>query len=172
MTEYIYKHDKGEIIATYSKGGKLKKLIAKRGFLKVDLGFLFPFLEEELDLAFWEVYKPMEDHFFTIAKSWWFKFYKEKTNLNYRFQAKDGKALKEIGKFLTELSGDTGKALDSWLFILTNWQSLNAFCRNNMDLVFINSQLNKILNLLKNGQQTGTATKRNDADDLRRGFKS
>ncbi|MBI9063290.1 MAG: hypothetical protein JEZ14_15015, partial [Marinilabiliaceae bacterium] len=81
-----------------------------------------------------------------------------------------GGSLKQIGKHLTSISGGSAEALAAWEYILHNWNQLDPFYRNNADLKFINSQLNKILNLLKNGKQTGKATESDSADDLRRGF--
>lgn len=167
MKQYILKHNKGTVIATYSKSGKLKKLEAKKGFLADVKGHTFAQEEKDIELEFWKLNEPEKDHFFDIAKSWWFSFYKLKAGVDYRFQAKDGKALKEIGIHLTKITGSTGKALDIWQHILHDWGRLDPFYRNKLELPFINSQLNTILNLLKNGKQTGKGSANANADALR-----
>lgn len=170
MTDYILKSDKYEIIFTYNKGGKLKKAIAKKGFL-IDAGLTgICFEESDLDLEKWKKNEPEPDHFFDMAKSWWFSFYKLKAGVDYRFMAKDGKALKDIGVHLTKISGSTAKALDIWQHVLYDWGRLDPFYRNKMELTFINSQLNTILNLLKNGKQTGNTAASNNADAYRQNF--
>ena len=179
MTDYILEHEKGSIIATYSKGGKLKKIIAKKGVLDFALIDAFiPDIESDITVhhanggthTFLKPYTPAKDEFFTKAQKAWFEFYQKRTGLEYRFTKIDGGALKSIGKHLTDISGGSYEALESWKFILHNWNRLDPFYRNNADLKFINSQLNKILNLLKNGKQTGQASTRSDADDIRRKF--
>lgn len=170
MTDYILEHPNGCVIATYTKGGKLKKAIAKRGVIRDGMLKLIPCEEREVDKSILKPYSPIKDDFFTKAQKAWLEFYSNRTHLQYRFTTVDGAALKSIGKHLISISGGSMEALEAWKFILLHWDQLDAFYRNNADLKFINSQLNKILNLLKNGKQTGTANQSHTADDLRRGF--
>ena len=175
MTEYIFEHSKGIVIVTYTKGGKLKAVKAKRGILPLlGLGEHVPELEKDIkpDGYLQPLKQTGKDDFFTKAQKAWHEFYAERSSLEYRFTAADGGALKQIGKHLTSISGGSAEALAAWEYILHNWNQLDPFYRNNADLKFINSQLNKILNLLKNGKQTGKATTGSDADDLRRRFQS
>lgn len=168
MTQYILETDKCTVLATYSKAGKLKKLDAKKGFL-VDANHYH--FEKDIDKTKWRVYDAKSDPFYKPALSTWLEFYKSEAKLDYRFRQQDGKALKEIGKFLTQVAGSSQYAIETWKYILKNWHRLDPFYRNSMDLSFINSQLNKILNLLKNGKQTSKADSHSHADDLRSSFK-
>jgi hypothetical protein len=172
MTDYILEHNKGTIIATYTKAGKLKNVKAKKGVvLKELVSTCIP--ENEKDIEPGRYLMKLEvipDEFFRRAQAAWFEFYTYETGLDYLFGSKEGNALKSIGKKLTNLTGSSTAALDTFKYITRHWNQLDPFFRNSKDLVFINSQLNKILNLLKNGKQTGTATQRSDADDIRRRF--
>ncbi len=170
MTEYILEHEKCTIIATYSKAGKLKRLDAKKGFLADAKGHSYPMSERDIDHEHWKPYIKEGDPFYKAALSEWLAFYKKESTIEYRFQPKDGKALKEIGEFLTQVAGNTEGAIDTWKYILDNWRTLDIFYRQGMDLTFINSQLNKILNFLKNGKQTCSAAAGTNADDYRRGI--
>ncbi|MBS2100689.1 hypothetical protein [Carboxylicivirga linearis] len=175
MTDYLFYDEatKTEIIATYTKGGKLKKVTTKKGVLQLDgLEYFIPCSEDKIDTQFLKIIVVSPDEFFKHAQKVWFEFYTYDTGLDYLFGAKDGNALKAIGKQLTKLTGSTETALDAFKYITKHWNQLDPFYRNNKDLTFINSQLNKILNLLKNGKQTGTAAQSHTADDLRRGFQS
>ncbi len=159
------------ITATYTARGKLKKLYAKKGSLNLsELAPVVPENEKELDKMRYKEAEQSKDFFFKKAQDKWFEFYSTSTGLTYRFSAKDGKALKEIGKYLTELTGDTDKALATWQIILQRWHLLDDFYKRNKDLAFINSQLNKILNQLKNGQQIGKTGQSSTSDAFRRSF--
>ncbi|WP_052522406.1 hypothetical protein, partial [Saccharicrinis fermentans] len=148
MTEYILKEKKFEIVAVYSKSGGLKKLIAKKGFLSdaTKMGHEFAFDEQSIEHEYWKKIIKENDPFFTNAQREWFDFYTKNTGLTYRFTPADGKALKEIGKYLVALSSST-EAIDIWKQMLHNWNTLDVFYRHKMQLTFINSNLNTIINL-------------------------
>ncbi len=178
MTDYTIEISKTSLELSYTKSGKLKSIKAKRGF--IDPGVVSDivpstekamlYMVENSKLA--NKVEVSRDHFFSIAQSDWLAFFKNRTSLSYRFTPADGKALKNIGKHLTEVSGDTAKALESWKYMLQKWDTLDPFYRNKPELPFINSQINTILNLMKNGKQTSEAANQSAADDLRRGFQS
>ncbi len=173
MKQYILNHPKGTVIATYTNNGKLKRIEAKKGFLAdaAKAGHTFAYTEREIELEHWAIYQPEKDAFFIPAQKEWLAFYARQTGgLNYRFTPIDGKALKEIGKHLTSITANTSEALEVWNFTLKQWDTLDPFYRHKMQLTFINSQLNTILNLIKNGKQAGKAKGTSAADDLRRGF--
>ncbi|MCT4647587.1 MAG: hypothetical protein N4A74_21545 [Carboxylicivirga sp.] len=181
MTDYILEHEKGSIIATYSKAGKLKKIIAKKGVLDfVLIDAFIPDIESDITIhhasggthTFLKPYTPVKDDFFTKAQKAWFEFYQKRSGLEYRFTKVDGGALKSIGKHLVTVSGDSFEALQTWKYMLNNWDQLDTFYRNNADLKFINSQLNKILNLLKNGKQTSQGSTSANNGGLRRKVKA
>ncbi|MBI9065423.1 MAG: hypothetical protein JEZ14_25790, partial [Marinilabiliaceae bacterium] len=115
MTEYILEHPNGAIIASYSKGGRLKKIVAKRGFLHPKRFIeAIPCLEKEIDKNILKPYSPVKDDFFTKAQKAWYEFYTKQSGLEYRFTAADGGSLKQIGKHLTSISGGSAEALAAW----------------------------------------------------------
>ncbi len=67
MTEYILEHENGVIIATYSKGGKLKCLDAKKGFIADAKGHVFAQEEKDIEREFWKPYHKQKDAFFAPA---------------------------------------------------------------------------------------------------------
>lgn len=80
----------------------------------------------------------------------WFAFYTKFAGIPPKFTGADGKHLKQIITYLEQVEGNPERALAIWNAVLTNWHTLSEFHRKNTDLKYINSQLNKILNELKN----------------------
>ncbi len=163
------------LILSYSRG-KLRKVELKAGMINFEsLNDLVPSLEENItpadNLTLLKESKA-PDSFFLPAQKAWAQFFFQQTGLEYRFTAGDGKALKAIGEHMTKVAGGTEEALDAWAYLLKHWNRLDDFYRRNVDLKFINSQLNKILNILKNGQQTGQTATRHHADAFRQRFTS
>ncbi len=175
MTEYTMEIGKASLLLAYTKAGKLKRIEAKKGFLYADtLGSLVPSTEAEIkELAERSEYIKQvsneKDPFFTTAQSYWLGSYKMRSGISYRFKPQCGKALKEIGVYLTQECGDTEKALQIWYYLCRDWDRLPEFYRNKPELTFVNNQLNTLLNLLKNGQ-TGSTRGSSAADDLRQGL--
>jgi hypothetical protein len=95
----------------------------------------------------------------------WKDFYLRQNNILPRFNAIDGKQIKEIKQYLERVSESPEQALATWLAILDNYHRLEDFFRLNTDLRFINSQINKIITQLKH--VTGKARKGHNATDLR-----
>jgi len=173
MTKYILQTDKYTVIATYTASGKLKYLEAKKGVLNdaTKAGHDFAHLERDIDVEYWKPNQSVKNAFFNPAQTAWLEFYKKATEgLDYRFTATDGKALKEIGKHLTSISANTNDAIESFKLILKRWDTLDPFYRHKMQLTFINSQLNTIINLIKNGKQTSGTAGSTNADDYRQGI--
>lgn len=75
----------------------------------------------------------------------WFEFYLKEVGVKPRFNGADGKHLKEIIKYLQEVEQDSERAFNLWQVILSHWHHLDDFYKQNKDLPFINSQLNKII---------------------------
>lgn len=76
----------------------------------------------------------------------WFSFYNEREGHNPIYRPVEGKNMNGIISGLTCIcGGDEMEALATWQAILATWDKMDAFYRNNTDLKFINSQLNKIL---------------------------
>jgi hypothetical protein len=163
-------------IIAYSRG-KIKSVTRKSGTLDLELlAERVPQLEDDIrandGLEKIERSGKEDSAFFIPAQKAWAEFFEKQTGIQYRFGDGDGRALKAIGKHLISVSGGVEEALNAWHFLLSNWNALDDFYKKNVDLKFINSQLNKILNLLKNGKQTSQTADRNHADDFRRRFHS
>lgn len=181
MTQYELKYKTSpeskrvnRFILSYSRG-KLKRIDRKSGDFDLELlAERVPTSEDDIKandgLVKVENTAKEDAAFFMPANSAWCEFYRVHTGLDYRFGAGDANALKKIGQHLIKVSGGVEEALNAWRYLLKNWNALDDFYKRNVDLKFINSQLNKILNLMKNGQQTGQAGARNHANDFRRRF--
>ncbi len=92
----------------------------------------------------------------------WFAFYDNFMGIKPRFNGTDGKHLKSIINYLTELSQDEKEALSIWQLILHSWDNLDDFYKNSADLKFISSQINKILINVKANHKTGSKTVSSD----------
>lgn len=161
-------------ILSYSRG-KLKRIDRKSGNFDLELlAEKIPLTEDDIKpedgLKKIENTAREDGAFFIPANKAWCDFFEKQTGIAYRFGEGDAIALKKIGQHLMKVAGGVDEALDAFYYILSNWNKLDDFYRKNVDLKFVNSQLNKILNLLKNGQQTGKTAARNHANDLRSGF--
>jgi hypothetical protein len=86
----------------------------------------------------------------------YFKLYESITNLSPKFTAADGKALKSIINYLTEETGNEREAIELWRIIMANWLQLDEFHQKNLDIKYINSQLNKILQNVKRISHKGS----------------
>lgn len=173
MTDYILELEKVVVIATYSKGGGLKRLNAKKGFVAdaIKAGHVIAYNEKDIEREHWKLHEPQKaDAFYSSAIKVWAEFFQKRSGFGYRFSPTDGKALKSIGSALTDIGGGTEKALDMWKYLTLNWDSLPDFYRDKPQLNFINSQLNTILNLLKNGKATNESHARNSANNIRANF--
>ena len=75
--------------------------------------------------------------------------------LNFKFKPKingaEGKALKEIIKYLSEITSTQEEALTVWQQLLAGWNQLEDFYQQQNQLKQINSNLTTILIQLKNG---------------------
>lgn len=90
----------------------------------------------------------------------WYSFYEKYMKMPPRFNAIDGRHLKQIIAYLKELEGTDEKGLILWKSILSTWEDLDKFHQNNTDLKYINSRLNVILNNVKRATN-------NDTNDFR-----
>jgi hypothetical protein len=171
--KYTTTIDGTKVTANY-KRGKLQLVEAETPPLNLlKVAEKVPTLEKDVDtsLMVQQAQAKAKNLFTTPAMQAWNRFYEKKAGLPYRFTAADGGALANIGKYLADVcNGSTDEALGLWDYIIANWEQLPDFYRTKPDLKFVNSQLNKIVYQLRNGKPTtaaGTATQRNDADDLR-----
>ncbi len=95
----------------------------------------------------------------------WFAFYVRTNGIAPKFGPSDGTALKQVMAYLEKVSTDADTALATWHAILAGYHTLEPFFRLNLDLKFINGQLNKIISQLKH--VTDKARKGHNATDLR-----
>lgn len=85
-------------------------------------------------------------------------FCKEKFDAPAKINGVEGKATKEIIKYLKSISKNKGfdseeAVLNSFKFILNNWDKLDSFLQKQIKLSQINSNLPNIINQLKNGTE-------------------
>ena len=148
------------------RGGKFfkfEKLNGKLTVLQIQrIGFLFP--PKEKDIPLWiDMIKsititPIEQEKRRLYSQFideWFSFYERLIGVQYRFNGADGKALKSIIAYLKAITGDEAQALTLWQALLSSWDKLDDFYKNNADLKFINSQINKILTNVKRTHEKG-----------------
>lgn len=169
--KYTFINNKITADITYRRG-KLAVIDVKKGTFDLELlSMLVPALEKHVDTRDMLPHAPKKQRssFYQPARVAWMEFYQNRTKIPYRFTAADGQSLVQIGNFLDNLDSDTG-AVVLWQQMLSNWNRLEPFYRDNLDLKFINGQLNKIINQLKNGKQASNHNTRDNADDLRRQF--
>lgn len=147
-----------EFKVTY-RDGKFRKLEHLRGTLDQtmlnSLGKVIPQKESELEgfinqfkdkvIYTSENKKPVS--IFSQFNGAWFAFFrKENNNIDPKFTAADGVALKQIITYLKSINnGDETAALANWNLLLSNWSSLSEFHQKQMDLKYINSKLNVII---------------------------
>lgn len=173
MTHYKYQSEKSTFVATYKRGA-LCKVEHKRGSNTPQQwrGFILtvPFHEKDIE-SFSEKWKkvyvsefkpgkkkqaPKTDSQYKHYVSDWFLFYHQVNQVEPKFTATDGKAIKAIMKHFESISDSPEDARASWQAILVNWKTLPDFYRRKTDLVFINAKLNEIITHLKdtdNGRQ-------------------
>lgn len=160
------------ILAEYARE-KLKKITLQKGKLTAEqwqkIGSILPpnqsdvttFKERLNHIATYEVLEEKKS-LYSLFLDAWFDFYERFTGIKPRFNATDGKHLKDIIKYFQEVCQDDNQAVSTWQALLGNWNKLDAFHQKNTDLKYINGNLNKILQNAKR-QTNGTATKYSDS---------
>ena len=88
----------------------------------------------------------------------YFNFFRNRSGgLNPKFDAGDGKALKQMIGYFKTLSKDSPTqkedVLKTFNVIFKNWDKLDQHLRKQVKMTQINSNINNIINFLKNGQQ-------------------
>jgi len=181
MTKYSITHPKITVWVWY-RAGTLVKFQVKKGSLKAleakpykNLQRWVPLYEVEIDTKNfgdfeYKLLNGQAPNLYSQFNTDWFQFYYNLNNIQYKFTASDGRALKSIIKYLEE-NGGPEEARANWQAILANWHKLPSFYRNKTNLVFVNAQLSTIITILKD-EQSSTAQANRDSDDLRRQFKS
>lgn len=95
------------------------------------------------------------------------EFCKSFIGVGAKIDGAQGKAMKTIIKYLVQESkeGTTEGALNAWKYILSNWNRLSAFIRQQTALVQINKNLQEILTQLRHGH--GKATGQTTANSIK-----
>lgn len=91
----------------------------------------------------------------------YFNFFRNRSGgLNPKFDAGDGKALKQMIGYFKTLSKDSPTqkedVLKTFNVIFKNWDKLDQHLRKQVKMTQINSNINNIINFLKNGQQSNS----------------
>lgn len=96
-------------------------------------------------------------------------WYSKRTNIKARTTSGDLKALKEIARYLTEVSdGDQAKALASFNTLLANWHLLSEWMQKQVGLTSINKHLTEIIEQLRShGQRPNHTQAKSFADDFK-----
>ena len=97
----------------------------------------------------------MKDSIYKDCISLYFDFYEKKEGIKPKMTGIEGKALKQMIVYLKTL-GD-GDAVANFNAILLNWNLLGSWYSDKYDIKFINSQLNQIIRILKNGKTARTS---------------
>lgn len=93
---------------------------------------------------------------FNKCKDIYFEWHTEKF-FYPKFDGSDGKGLKELINYLFTLTPDEPKVVDTFSYVLQNWDSLPKFYRENTRLRQINSNIHNIIHFFKNETRTGVS---------------
>lgn len=148
---------------TFKKIERLRGKISKETLSKI--GHIIPYNTEDISRLnkayFGKVNYSVEPNksqtIYTQFLNEWFCFYEDFMQVKPKFNATQGKHLKQIISYLKSISKDDTEALSIWKMILQTWHKLDDFYRKSADLKFINSQLNKILINVKEINQSTAA---------------
>lgn len=91
----------------------------------------------------------------------------DKTGATAKIDGGEGKAMKTIIQHLgrqEKIAGNPEKIIDSWKYILSQWNKLNPFLSGRKNLKQISSEFNNIIDQIKNGS-TQKGRKRVVTDD-------
>ena len=172
MTKYEIQHPDITVWAWY-RAGKIAKLALRKGDLRGDAwakvalwvpgeeGLINSFADRWPKIKYRQVTGTTERLYKYLVADW-FVFYHNLNGLEYKFSGVDGKAMKQIEKYLVGNFGEDARA--QWQAILGSWHRLPEFYRKKADVVFVNAKLNEILTQLKHNEQFKTDT---DSEDLR-----
>lgn len=161
----------------YNRSGKFVKMEVKKGALEGEylrqIGQIIPPMESLVEewqgnwagrvLYSIEAEKEKAPTLYSEFLSAWLEFYQQFAGVKPRFNAVEGKCLKEIIKYFQEIAKDDSEALQTWKILLQNWQNLDTFHQKNTDLKYINGNLNKILQNAKQLTANGSKSKYSDS---------
>lgn len=94
----------------------------------------------------------------------WHDFYQKQYGIEPRFNATEGRHLKQLIAYLKKITITHEEALTIWQQLLSNWEKLDDFHKRNPDLKYINSNINRIIENVKKP----TSQKTRYSDDFKR----
>lgn len=104
----------------------------------------------------------------------YYRWYQERNGIEPKIDGTEIRAMKLIYAYLLKLSTDDAEVFAVWNSLLNNWDNYSDFYRHQMNLRQINSNLNTLLRLLKNGDKHSTTRGKAESvsDDLRQRFQT
>lgn len=165
---------------TYYNGNFKRFEIAKKGNLApkhlLNIGRIIPLKENDITRFVLEkegkvVYTKEEKQvsLYSQYTAVWFEFYRGFMGIEPKFNQVDGVNLKKIMSYLEKISGGASEGLELWKAILANWEQMDDFHKQNTDIKYIYSQINKILSNVKRGS---SKTKVRYSEDFQRKVKN
>ncbi|WP_027394195.1 hypothetical protein [Aquimarina latercula] len=150
---------------TYQNGNFKRFEVVKKGKLApvhlLNIGRIIPLTEKELTRFVLE--KKGKVNYTVIEKNVsmygqytavWFDFYRGFMDVEPNFTKVDGANLKRIMTYLEKISVNPEQALELWKAILHNWDHMDDFHKQNTDIKYIYSQINKIVQNVKRNNET------------------
>ncbi len=151
------------------RNGKFKRVEHLRGVFTQEMlnaiGNVIPAKESDFS-AFKSIFENRVDYIATQIKpktlygefnATWFSFCNTLLGVAPKFSGADGAALKQIISYMTSITDSEEHALALWQALLSNWDKLDKFHQNKIDLKYINSKLNILLNNVKNNSSNTAA---------------
>lgn len=164
------------------KSKRFYQLIHKSGKLNTDqykaLMTVVPRTVDDID-KFREHYEDRVDYELVLSQSKtlfkelmdiYFEWYQKETDITPKIDGVTGKHLKQIITFLKKQAADENEVKSIFEHILNSWEELDDFYKNQRELRQINTNINIILNTLKNGKQDSKTQARNVSNDFRKGI--
>ena len=100
-----------------------------------------------------------EASLFTKFQSEWTRFFEKQTGLPPKFTGADGKALTQIIAYLKKANANIDSdALETWQVILGNYDKLDQWYKDNIDLKTLNSKLNVIIRQIQRKQDAAAGS--------------
>lgn len=172
-----------DFVATYSRN-KFKSLEWKNGTLTakefscimnivpMDLKFLNAFTIEWSGKIQYEkvVQATKSKSLFKELLDLYHEWYYHDTGIKPKIDGVTGKHLKQLIAYLRSQANDDSEVIVVFNLILSSWNSLPEFYRNQRELRQINSNINIILNTIKNGKSDSKTQAKHVSDAFRQSF--
>ena len=182
VTMYVLKNEAtGVYILTYKTSGKFHRLEHQRGKIsekqfKALMQVVPPELQEleqyvkDFPQVTYEVQKQTSGtkSLFKTLLDKYHLWYQQRTGIAPRIDGVTGASLNKIIAWLRQQSVDDAEVEQSFQLILDNWSNLPDFYQKQIELRQINSNLNIILNHVKNGKSDSKSHSASIADDFRK----